>query len=301
MQIPKVLRETIRRVHGPAGEQWLTALPTHLDQWRERWALSLDEPFENLSYNLVIPGRTIDGLRVVLKMGVPCQELLTEAAALRAYQGEGAVRLLDDDAERGALLLERITPGSPLYELRAGPEAARAAAQLMRELWRTPPAEHLLPAIAVWFRAFERLRSSFGGGVDSFPPELISRAERTFTELEASSEGSVLLHGDLHHANILFSDERGWVAIDPKGIVGDRGYEVGSFMLNQLPAGASAAEVATIFAERLSIFEDELKIERERLRRWAFCHAVLSALWSAEEGDEWQGTLRLAQLLERLG
>jgi streptomycin 6-kinase len=261
----------------------------------------LDEPFENLSYNLVIPGRTLDGLRVVLKMGVPCSELLTEAAALRLFQGEGVVRLLDDDAERGALLLERITPSSPLYELQAGAEAASTAARLMRELWRTPPAKHSLPAIAVWFRAFERLRSRPGGGVGSLPPEIISKAESALTELEASSRGSVLLHGDLHHANILFSDERGWVAIDPKGIVGDRGYEAGSFMLNQLPAGASAAEITTIFAERLSIFADELKIDGKRLARWAFCHAVLSALWSAEEDDEWQSTIRLAQLLERLG
>jgi streptomycin 6-kinase len=301
MQIPSGLRETIRRAHGPAGKQWLAALPTLLDEWRARWRLRLDEPFENLSYNLVIPGRTLAGLRVVLKMGVPCSELLTEAEALRLFQGEGAVRLLDDDAERGALLLERITPGSPLYELQAGAEAASTAARLMRELWRTPPAKHSLPAIAAWFRAFEELRSRLGGGVGSLPPEIISRSERALTELEASSRGSVLLHGDLHHANILFSDERGWVAIDPKGIVGDRGYEVGSFMLNQLPAGASAAEITTIFAERLSIFADELKIDGKRLARWAFCHAVLSALWSAEEDDEWQSTIRLAQLLERLG
>ncbi|HUQ33761.1 MAG TPA: aminoglycoside phosphotransferase family protein [Pyrinomonadaceae bacterium] len=301
MQIPSGLRETIRRVHGPVGEQWLTALPTLLGVWRARWRLQLDEPFENLSYNLVIPGITLDGLSVVLKMGVPCRELLTEAAALRSFQGEGAVRLLDDDAERGALLLERITPGSPLYELQEGADAVRTAARLMRELWRTPPAEHSLPTIAVWFRAFERLRSRFGGGVGPLPPELISKAERTFTELEASSEGSVLLHGDLHHDNILFSDERGWVAIDPKGIVGDRGYEVGSFMLNQLPAGAAAVEVADIFSERLSIFAYELKMDGKRLARWAFCHAVLSALWSLEEGDEWQSTIRLAELLERLG
>ena len=133
------------------------------------------------------------------------------------------------------------------------------------------------------------------------PADLIGRAERVFTELEASSDSSLLLHGDVHHANILLSDERGWVIIDPKGIVGDRGYEVGPFMLNRLPSGASASETLAIFTERLCVFTEELKIDGKRLARWAFCHAVLSALWDVEEDAEWQGTIRLAQLLERLG
>jgi streptomycin 6-kinase len=110
----------------------------------------------------------------------------------------------------------------------------------------------------------------------------------------------VILHGDLHHDNILFSAERGWVAIDPKGIVGDRGYEVGSFMLNQLPKGASDSATTAILAQRLSIFSEELQISRERLALWAFCHAVLSALWEMEEGDECQDTIRLARLIEGL-
>jgi len=300
MRIPNGFRETVERVHGAAGRQWLMTLQELVSESCKRWGLELAAPFESISYNLVIPGRNRTGAEIVLKVGVPCRELLTEAAALKLFQGIGAARLLDQKATAGVLLLERITPGAPLHDLQTDAQATQTAAMLMCQLWRTPPIEHSFPSLAVWFRAFERLRRQFDGGSGPFPSRLVAGAERTFADLDASSEGNVVLHGDLHHANILFSAERGWVAIDPKGIIGDRGYEVGSFMLNQLPNGASDRQTTEILARRLSIFAEQLRISRERLARWAFCHAVLSALWEMEEAAEWRGAIRLAKLLERL-
>lgn len=300
MQIPKRLKETAERVHGEAGRQWFDALPTLLNECSARWSLKLGEPFEDLSYNLVLPGRMSDGTEIVLKSGIPSRELLTEAAALSLFDGVGAVRLLDHDVPRGILLLERVAPGRALCKLQEDTAATRTAAKLMRELWRTPPADHPFPSLAIWFSAFERLRNRFDGGTGPFPPELMTRAENMFRELDASSDGSVILHGDLHHANILFSTKRGWVAIDPKGIVGDRGYEVGSFMINQLPDGLADGALVEIFKRRLSIFSEELQIRRERLAGWAFCHAVLSALWDFEESAEWDGTIHQAQILKQL-
>lgn len=169
MQVPNHLKETVARVHGEAGRRWLGALPTLLGECRERWSLELAEPFDNLSYHLVVPGRTRQGTEVVLKLGVPCGELLTEAAALGLFGGVGAVRLIDHDATRGVLLMERATPGTALYEAQDDPEATSTAATLMRRLWREPPAEHSFPSLAVWFRAFKRLRDRCGGGSGPFP------------------------------------------------------------------------------------------------------------------------------------
>jgi streptomycin 6-kinase len=299
--IPEGLREKVVRVHGERGRRWLVTLPTLLAECRARWSLELGEPFENLSYNLAIPGRMSDGTGVVLKLGVPCDELMTEAAALSLFDGAGAARLLDHDAPRGILLMERVTPGTPLFKLQADIEATRTAARLMRRLWRAPPAGHSFPTLTVWFRAFARLRNRFDGGSGPFPSELVARAEHTFAELQSSSESSVLLHGDLHHANVLLSEEKGWAAIDPKGICGDAGYEVGPFMLNQLPDGSSDSATVEILKRRLSIFSDELQMSRGRLARWSFCHAVLSALWDFEESADWGETIRLALMLQRLG
>jgi streptomycin 6-kinase len=300
VQIPKSLKATIERVYGEAGRQWLAAAPALLSECRTRWSLELDEPFAYLSYNLVIPGRTSAGREIVLKVGVPCSELLTEAAALSLFDGVGAVRLLDHDAVRGMLLIERVTPGIPVNKSQGEVEATKSAAALMRRLWRVPPQQHSFPSLAIWFRGFARLRHRFGGGTGPFPSEVIGQAEHLFSKLNASSTGDVVLHGDLHHENILSSASHGWLAIDPKGICGDPGYEVGSFMLNQLPVEVSDAETITILDQRLSIFSAELEIRRERLAGWAFCHAVLSALWNFEESTEWLSTIRLAEMLQRL-
>src|SRR5262249_28238741 len=139
------------------------------------------------------------GAAVVLKLGVPCRESLTEAAALSLFDGQGAVRLLDHDAAGGALLLERALPGTPLYSLQGEAEATRTAATLMQRLWREPPVGHTFPSLEIWFRAFTQLRQRFNGESGPFPPELIVQAERSLVELNSSAERSLILHGDLHH------------------------------------------------------------------------------------------------------
>ena len=300
MRLPEELKEQMVRVHGAPGRRWLADLPALLEGCRRRWSLELGEPFADLSYNFVLPARDSRGAEVVLKLAVPCRELLTEAAALTLFAGRGAVRLLDHDTARGALLLERVLPGSPLYEQSDEPAATRTAARLMRRLWREPPDRHAFPSLAVWFGAFERHRNLVAGGDAPFPPELFARAERTFLELNASSARAVILHGDLHHANILSTAGGGWVAIDPKGICGDAGYEVGTFMLNRLPPAANAGALADVLRRRLLIFSEELQIERGRLARWAFCHAVLSALWDIEESADCGRVIRLARVLGQL-
>src|SRR2546426_2286331 len=143
--IPNELRETVGRVHGETGRQWLVTLPALLNECSERWSLELDDPFGDLSYHFVIPGRTAQGAEIVLKVGVPCNELTSEAAALSLFDGRGAVCLLDHDASRGVLLIERVTPGAAVCRLHKDPEATRTTATLMRRLWRAAPPGHSFP------------------------------------------------------------------------------------------------------------------------------------------------------------
>ena len=146
---------------------------------------------------------------------------LAKIEALQAWSGGAAVRLMDFSIDLGALLLERLTPRRTLASLDHDEHATRVAAQIMRELWQPPPSNSAFPTTAQWADGLRRLRTRFDGGTGPFPRALVEIAELLFRELLASSEAPVLLHGDLHHFNILSSDRRPWVAIDPKGLSGE--------------------------------------------------------------------------------
>jgi streptomycin 6-kinase len=289
----------MEQVHGQKGRDWLNEFPNLLLACQRQWSLRLDEPFNNLSFNFVVPGMTADHTQIVLKLGVPCRELSSEAAALRLIDGRGAVRVLGDESSKGAILLERVTPGNPLHKLKGEHEAATIAARVMQSIWRPVQQHSDFVTTEQWFAAFARLRKSFNGGVGPFPPDLISTAERTFTELNATSTERMLLHGDLHHENILHS-QSGWVAIDPKGVIGERDYEVGAFLRNQLPTSSTADETARTLTARISVFAAELNLDRARLAKWAFYQTVLSAVWSHEDGRSFSREVDLARVLEGL-
>jgi streptomycin 6-kinase len=168
---------------------------------------------------------------------------------------------------------------------------------VMRRLWR--PAEEIpdpgrFKPLAEWFhRAFERHRT-FYGGPGPFPPAVLDRAEAETRDLLASVPRTVLLHGDFHHYNVLSAERAPWLAIDPKGMLGDPGYEIGPFLLNPHGPPKSAA----MLGRRLGILADELGYDRQRLHAWGIAHAVLSACWLAEDhGDGWQDAITMAQTL----
>jgi streptomycin 6-kinase len=301
---PRFAQHTVE-AFGRRGEVWLRTLPALVAGLARRWRLALGAPFP-LSYNYVVAARRADGTEAVLKIGVPNDELAREIWALRQYDGNGTCRLLEADQTRFAMLLERLRPGTMLVKLaRQDDEAAtRAGAAVMRTLWRPAPS-HLEgrlagpKPIAEWFdRSFARYRAVYGGS-GPLPATLFERAERTAQALLASAPATVLLHGDLHHYNILSARRAPWLAIDPKGMSGDPGYEVGPFLLN--PDLGSAEQRPDVLRRRLEVFAEELGYHRDRLRDWGIAHGVLSACWSLEdEGYGWEGAIGAAETLAGL-
>ena len=267
------------------GASWLQQLPDLIEERARIWSLKVEPPFSNLSYNYVAPATRSDGTEVVLKLGPPNDELSSEMEALRLYDGCGAARLLECDPDAGALLECRIRPGVMLAALEDDEEATSVAGDIMRRLWRPLASGHKFPTLARWFASLTEFRGKWGGGTGPLPVRLVEEAEALFSELYSSQTEPVLLHGDLHHYNVLRAAGTSWLAIDPKGIYGECAFDIGQFLLN--PFGLlERPEPARIFARRINQFADELNLDRERIRGWALAKTVLSACWAVEDGAD---------------
>jgi len=265
-----------------------------------RWGIRVGRPLPNLSYNYVASATGAGGAAAILKLGYPGPGFEHEAEALRVFDGRAAAQLLELDLDAGAMLIERVVPGRPLGTVQDEEEAMAAAASVMRRVWRPVPAPHSFPTVAEWAEGFERLHAQFDGGAGPMPVALVERAEAAFADLIASQRDPVLLHGDLHHGNILSSTRDAWLAIDPKGLVGEREYEVGALLRNpdSLLRSPSAGR---ILERRIARLSDELTLDRERVRNWAAAQAVLAAYWGWEDhGQIWQDALEYAELLWKI-
>lgn len=294
LDLPPRFVRNITNSFGQAGERFLADLPGLLRQAAQRWHLTIGEPFK-LSYNYVCAAQDPDGRDVVLKIGVPGPGLVSEIEALRHYNGEGAVRLVATDAAKGMLLEERLKAGTMLSEIHDDEKATEVAAALMRELWRPVPEMIDFFHLADWFDGFKKLRKLFRGGTGPLPPKIVDYAEGTVKEFLAEQE-SVLLHGDFHHYNVLSAGDN-WLAIDPKGVIGPRCYEVGPLLLNPLPQFILHPDSRQRTERRFAILSERLGFERKRIRGWAIAHAMLSAWWDIEDnGHGGEYAIRCAEL-----
>lgn len=311
LDLPPNFIQTIQNTFQGEGQRWLDSFPNLLDNASRRWRLTDIQPVSNLSYNFVAfakqsPSPSGRGARgegeVVVKLGIPNRELASEIAALRLYDGRGACRLLDADAEKGMFLLELLLPGRMLSTLEDDEVATRIAAEVMHQVWRPVP-ENRGDFIQLkdWFNGFKRLRQRFNGGTGPMPEKLVETAESLSQELLAENKDEALLHGDFHHFNVLES-ERGWLAIDPKGVVGPRGYEVGPLLINPNDRFLNGSNPQVQTKKRIAILSEILGMERERIRSWGLCHAVLSAWWSIEDNDPGWGeySLRCAEIFGQI-
>ncbi|HEX8234833.1 MAG TPA: aminoglycoside phosphotransferase family protein [Abditibacteriaceae bacterium] len=284
MDLPHQFIETICGVHGNAGQLWLHNFDALLRYCEEAWSLEVMEPFP-LSYNFVAPVVFSDGTEAVLKLCVPGPEVQNEIAALRAFNGHGICKLMDADASRGILLLEQLKPGNCLKPVQNDEEAVVIAARVVKKMQSrmTVPdvAASAFPSIAHQ-KSLDTLRQHLQTGAGTLPGPLVRKVEILLPQLSSSIRSPRLLHGDLHHENILWAHEHGWMAIDPKGVIGELEYEVIPFLMNNFPQHDSLA--ATKF--RVDTFVAELNLQRERVLSWALCYAVLSAWWSIEDRTE---------------
>lgn len=299
LEIPEAYTRHTIEAFGSDGARWLDSLPALAAACARRWDLRLGAGPMALSFHYVLPAWQGDGTPVVLKLFPPgSDELQPQAEALRRMNGNGVVRLLEADIERGALLLERAEPGTSLETMDDDDLATSILAATVGTIWRPVEEDHPFPTIAGWFEGFARHRAEYGGS-GPLSPSLFERGERLYSELLESAPQETLLHGDFHHGNVLAAQRCPWLVIDPKGVVGESVHDTAALLRNNGPLAAS--HPGRLLERRVDILHDRLGFDRDRILAWGIAQNVLSAVWSAEAGGTgWEETMAVVEVLSRL-
>lgn len=268
------------------GIPWARRIPDVLRDWCEREQVTLSPETPMLSMNLVLFGTSERHGPVVLKVSPPHPEVKVEIDALRHHADPAVVGLIRAEPQISIMMLRRITPGTTLKDaIDAGElderDAVEVGASMMQRYWVEPAPKAEFITLDYWFRALYDYRATYPDGGGPIPHGHVELAIGQADELLATQRDVVTLHGDLHHYNILRDEVHGWTIIDPKGLVGERGYDIGTWLLN--PIGFDRRpDVAEMTRYRLDRFSGLLGIDRRRLWQWAMAHAVLSDCWNVE-------------------
>jgi streptomycin 6-kinase len=266
--IPRALAEAAAR-EGRSG--WLDDLPGLVGRAAATWSLTLDPPFQPGGATAwVAPCRGPDGADLVLKVVWPHADAAAETAGLRAWDGDGAVRLVDAATLDGAptLLLERCRPGTPL-SVRPEHDQDEVVAGLLRRLWRAPPPGARVPTLVSmcdrWADEFDRRAAA---GEVPLDPGVAREGIALFRSLPRTAGPGVLLATDLHAGNVLAAEREPWLVVDPKPHTGDPAYDPLQHLLNctdrlQADPVGLARRVAGLAG-----------VDPERLVQWLFARCV---------------------------
>lgn len=288
--------EGLRWLTGlPGGSAWLSQLPELVAGCVRDWQLTVDAPIGPGSVSWVAPAELSDGAAAVLKLSYPDRESEHESDALGFWAGRGAVRLLAHDGARGAMLLERCIPGVALWEVADEDVANRLAADVLRCLWRAPPATAPFGALAAAASQWsQELPGRNARHCRPFARRLLDEAVGLCDELAASQSEVVVCHQDFHGGNVLFSAARGWLAIDPKPLVGERAFDVASLLRDRRDTLLGGPAPGRVVRRRLDLLSSELSLERERVRGWGIVHALA---WGLADDEVHRSNIACAELL----
>jgi len=304
IEVPEAFVRGTTAREGERGVQWLAAVPELVAVLIRRWGCVADGPVMHGEVGVIVPVLR-DQRAAVLKVSFPHPGNVSEPDAFATWGGHGALRLYEREDECFAMLLER-AGSRTLAELRDNDEVVRIAGRINRRL--AIPAPPGLPRLCDRSVEWERsLRQDAAEFTHALPRHVVEAAVATVREL-GRDQPEVVVHGDLHPRNILSAEREPWLAVDPKGYVGDPAYDGGVLLRSHLHALLEEEDLDKAVLRCLEVFAEAAELDRERVRRWAQFLAVESAFWrrrhgfrraqgGAEPGQLTQLADHLAQLL----
>ncbi len=289
VDIPDELAAAQLKHNGEAGRTFITELPARTADFLNRWNLRVAGPSMHGVTALVLPVLTADNTPAALKLQLLDDESEGEPTALRTWNGNHAVRLLAHDPTTGTMLLERLDHTRTLSHLPDPHEATLVIADLLTHLTAVPAPPGIRRLGDIAERMLDRTPQALRQIPDPTSRTLIADCAAALREV-ATHPGDRLLHWDLHFENVLASDRAPWLAIDPKPLAGDPGFDL-------WPAINNRFDPADILW-RFDALTDVLALNRERARAWTLARVLQNALWGIEDGESLEETeLEIARRL----
>ncbi|KTD42866.1 aminoglycoside phosphotransferase family protein [Legionella parisiensis] len=289
----KKLKQNITSIYGAKGEHWLAHLPATIATLKDYWKLSEVTPVANMTFNYVAKAVLDDDQPVVIKISYDKKSIENEKQALMNLDSQGSIKLIDYNSKYHALLIQQAIPGISLKSLYPAQMdyVMDCYVQTMQKLHnKHVPKKQNVYHIADWLKALDMPASK------QIPAPILNRAIDLRNKLLSSQESLVFLHGDLHHDNIL-KHGSAWLAVDPKGVVGEAEFEIAAFDFMYITELATTVNVKKIFAERIDLLAQKSNLDGQRIKDWVFVRLVLMAAWQIEDNSDPSWAIKLAALL----
>ncbi len=289
--VPEVFARATAAREGNAGRAWIAALPDLVKDLCERWKLAVDGPPMHGYLSLVVPVRRGDE-PCVLKISWADEATTGEAAALVAWDGRGAVRLLKVEPSLDALLLERLDGSRSLSDVRIE-EAIGVAGHLLRHLAIHAPAG-IRPLCDVAGELARNLPGRWERYGRPIPRHWLDQARDLASQLGASA-GTLLVNYDLHYANVLASEREPWLVVDPRVVAGDSEFGVAQLLWRRL----EDIEAQDGLRHHFAVLTEVAELDPALARAWTVVRCVDYWLWGVSIGLTYDPA-RCERIVDRL-
>ena len=284
MKIPQSLAWSASRWPNPAVREWVEALPVRVRDVEERWSIRVGEAFEPGGYtSYVAPATGPDGEACVLKLAYAWEPIRHEVDALRAWDGNRAIRLLR--GEPFTMLLERCDPGASLWE---HADADGVCVSILSSLWIPAPPDVPWARLSdIALEIGERISADFQRLGEPFDPAFASLATEFAAESATRQQPQILLHGDFHYGNVLSAGRASWLAIDPSPLVGEPAFDAARLITERPDEILEAGDPSKALGEKIGQLAAALELDAERLTGWSLTRCMSIVLNAMFDDAPW--------------
>ncbi len=286
--------DNILTAHGTLAIAWRDSLSTLIEQLANKWQLSELQEHPNLTYNYIMTG--MRGQQpILLKIGIDPKSIANECTALTAFASHKIVKLIDQDLEHGAILMHRLIPGDSLISLFPDNDqhAMQIACEVIADLHRAPiPTAHHFESLDKWLSVIDQDWQ--------LPYDKLSSARTLKRQLLGQTQRQVLLHGDYHSDNVS-RDHDTWLAIDPKGVIGDQLYDLSGCLISTPRSNIlKHPDPLGILQSRTHVIANYFKVPAAQISQWTYVQFILSLCWSLEDRQPIEDKLPLLGIISQL-